>query len=165
MLVSTAVSKLGRVLDPEELDHTAGPRGRFVLEVPAEWLAAGDAIEIIAPGRVACARCAGGGCDNCERSGAVRLPPEESARTLQLTLPLADAGAERSVVRLVRPFGAEAGVEQLWVELRIAPEPSPFCRRSPNAEASPPSSRGALLVAVALALALALMMAAVLGLR
>lgn len=165
MLGWAAVSKLGRVLDPEELDRAVGPRGRLVVQVPGAWLAEGDAVEIVVPARVACARCEGGGCDECGRSGALRLPEEEPARTLQLTLPV--SGAERTVVRLVRPFGEEAGIEQLWVELHVAPQPSPFCRQLPRHEEGatiPARPYGAPLVALAVALAMAVL-AAVLGLR
>jgi hypothetical protein len=147
------------VLDPEELDRAPGPRGRLVVEVPAPWLAAGDAVEIVVPRRMTCARCEGGGCDDCGRSGALRLPADETARTLQLRLPV--QGTARNVVRLVRPLGPEAGIEQLSVELRVAPEPSPFCQRLAPPEPTVRPSYAAALIA----LALALLLAAVLSLR
>jgi hypothetical protein len=160
------VSKLARVLDPEELDRAEGARGRLVVEVPDAWLAGGDTIEVVVPPRVACARCDGGGCDACGRSGALRLPEDEAARTLRLSLPTT---AEASIVRLVRPLGPDAGLEQLWLELRAADEASPFCRRLTRASAGQRGyaalARGPLLVAVLLALALVLVLTALLGLR
>jgi hypothetical protein len=124
------VETLGRVLDPEELDRRGGAIGRLTVDVLPAWLEAGDAVELLVPSRLVCARCEGGGCDECGRSGGYRLTVDEATRTLQLTLPA--AGETRSVVRLMDPFGAGAGVEQLWLELRAASQPSPFCRRLPR---------------------------------
>jgi len=153
-------STLGRVLDPEELDRAEGPRGRILLDVPDAWLAAGDAVELVVPARVTCARCEGGGCDECGRSGALRLPVDEAARTLRFSLPATTA---RNVVRLVRPLGEDAGLEQLWVELRAAEQASSFCRRLPGDRAG--FARASTFLTVALVLAAALALAAFLGLR
>ncbi|HSO40362.1 MAG TPA: hypothetical protein VLT33_47880 [Labilithrix sp.] len=153
---------LGRLLDPEELDRRGGATGRLTVDVLEAWLESGDAVEIIVPQRLACARCEGGGCDACGRSGAFRVTVDEAARTLQLTLPVAGPG--RSVVRLVRPFGAAAGVEQLWVELRASAQASPFCRQLPRAPAASPSllTRP---VWIALLVAFAVLLAVLLGAR
>lgn len=133
MLSSCPVSTLARVLDPEALDRAEGPRGRIAVDVLDAWLAAGDAIEIIVPPRVTCARCDGGGCDDCGRSGAHRLGGDELARTLRLSL--RSEGSARNVIRLSSPLEAVPSLNQLWVEIRTAPEPSPFCRRVPRARA------------------------------
>ena len=163
------MSKLARVLDPEELDRAEGSRGRFVLDLPEAWLEAGGAIELVVPARVTCARCDGGGCDDCGRSGGLRLGGDELARTLQLALPAAthDFRAARSIVRLARPLGASAELDQLWIELRPAPEPSPFCKRVPHDRGR---TRGVALLArepmiVSLLVALALLLLAYAGLR
>jgi hypothetical protein len=109
---------LGRVIDPEELDRSSGDRARLELEVPEAWLEQGAEIELRAPERLTCARCEGGGCDACGRSGALRAPADEVTRTLRLTVP---AGSDTGVaLRLLHPFG-DAGarpIEQLIVEVR-----------------------------------------------
>ena len=43
------------------------------LRVRAEWLEEGAAIEFELPRNVTCAECEGGGCDRCDRSGAITL--------------------------------------------------------------------------------------------
>jgi hypothetical protein len=115
------------VLDPEALDRTEGTRGLMTVELPREWLTAGDTVDIVVPARVACARCEGGGCDRCDRSGALRIPGDEARRTLRLALPR--PAGERTRVRVACPFGDDANLEQLWVDLRPAAAPSPFCHR------------------------------------
>jgi hypothetical protein len=99
----------------------------MTVELPREWLAAGDTVDIVIPARVACARCEGGGCDRCNRSGALRVPGDEAARTLRLALPR--PAGERTRVRVACPLGDDASLEQLWVDLRPASDPSPLCRR------------------------------------
>lgn len=143
------MQQLGRVLDPEELDRADGTRGRLDVDVPEGWIAAGDTVEIIVPSRLTCARCEGGGCDECDRSGAIRLIGDEPARTLRLDLP----GTRQAPVRLrlVRPLGEDAGLEQLWLELRAAPDASACCRRIPPQGASRMPWLVFLLVVVALA--------------
>jgi hypothetical protein len=120
-------STLGQVVDPEELDRSAGPRGRMRVEVPAALLAAGGEIEITVPARVACARCDGGGCDGCERSGALRAPEPAEERRVRLTLPAQEPGAAapaRVELRLVRPLGDACLIEQLLVEVAAGDETS-----------------------------------------
>lgn len=76
---------LGRITAP-----TGGPRGPDVqmnLVVPAEWILSNATIEIELPRNLACANCGGGGCDACERSGAVSLRGrDEAAETVEVTL-------------------------------------------------------------------------------
>lgn len=147
---------LGRVLDPEELDRAAGPRGRLAIDVVDEWLAAGATVEIIVPSRLTCARCEGGGCDECGRGGAIRVTGDEPARTLRLALP--GTGPAPSQVRLVRPLGDDAGVDQLLIELRPASAASAFCRRialAPARAHGPAfAARGIVVVLVVLAVVL-----------
>src|SRR4051794_2515473 len=94
---------LGRILDPRVLDEGLGARGRVRIAVPAEWLAAGCRIDLVAPRRLPCARCDGGGCDGCGRSGVLRAPEAEADRHLAITLP----GTSNLAValRLTDPFG------------------------------------------------------------
>lgn len=107
---------LGQVLDPRALDEGTGARGRLCLEVPTDWLAAGCRIAILAPRRLACARCDGGGCDACGKSGVLRAPDAADDRRLEITLP----GTHHDAValRLADPFGGGL-VEQLIVEIRV----------------------------------------------
>jgi len=123
------VTELARVFDPDELDDDDGPRGRLAVDVPAPWLAEGATVEIVVPAVLACARCEGGGCDGCARSGGLRLTGDAAARTLQLTLPRGASDAVRLQLRLARPLGDDAGLDQLLIEPRSAGAPSPFCRR------------------------------------
>ena len=83
-------SSLGRVVDPGALDLSAGPRARLSVEVPEAWLAEGADVAVTAPARLVCARCDGGGCDGCARSGALRSP--EGAR-LRASFPPRAPGA------------------------------------------------------------------------
>lgn len=130
---------LGRILDPRALDEGTGARGRVRLEVPAEWLAAGCRIAVVAPRRLPCARCDGGGCDACGKSGVLRAPDAADDRRLEITLP----GTHRAAValRLADPFGGGL-VEQLIVEIRPGvaspgvtriPDPPPPPDRAPLA--------------------------------
>lgn len=150
------MSELARILDPDELDRAEGPRGRMTIEVPSAWLIEGATLEVTAPTRLACARCEGGGCDSCGRSGAIRPNVADDARTFRLALP--SNAAERVLVRLVRPLGAEAGLEQLTVEVRSSSEATPGCRRvksGSGSDALPPRAVIVGLVAIVLAIVFA----------
>lgn len=64
------------------------------------------------PGRLACARCDGGGCESCNRSGAFKVP--SGVDSVEVVL----APGEGPVrLRLERPFGDDAGIDQLLVDL------------------------------------------------
>ena len=63
---------LGRVVQAE-LDSPRGPDASHRLKVPKEWLEQGAVIEFELPRHLTCKACEGGGCDVCERSGAVTL--------------------------------------------------------------------------------------------
>jgi len=121
-------STLGRVLDPRALDEGTGARGRVRLEVPAAWLDEGCRIEILVPRRVPCARCDGGGCDACGKSGVLRAPDAEAQRRLEITLP--DDCGDAVALRLVDPFGTGL-IEQLILEIR-AGTASPGVTRIPD---------------------------------
>ncbi len=133
-------SSLGRVVDPCALDAGAGPRARLCVEVPASWLAEGADLAITAPARLACARCDGGGCDTCERSGALRAPADAAARLVHASV--SPAGAQlRIALRILHPFGPDHGIEQLLIELRVAGAPSACVARiEPPAPVAPATS-------------------------
>lgn len=120
---ASMASPLGSVLERD--DDTGGPRGRLTVDVLETWLEAGTVLEIVVPKRLACARCGGGGCDGCGRSGAIRIEGGEEERALRITLSESTRG-----VRLSRPLGVDAGLDQLVIELRPAAVPSDFCRRT-----------------------------------
>ncbi len=66
---------LGRVAAP-----TPG-RGRDVVHqvcVPQHWLRRGNVLLVTLPRLLRCAACDGGGCDHCERQGALALRPREA---------------------------------------------------------------------------------------
>lgn len=65
------------------------------IRVPAGWLDEGAAIELELPRNLACAKCKGGGCDACGRSGAISLRGRnEPTEIVQVTLPKRDDSAE-----------------------------------------------------------------------
>ncbi len=67
------------------------PRGADVMHrirVPRAWLESGEIVEFELPRNLTCAACEGGGCDLCERSGAITLRGrQELPELLQVTLP------------------------------------------------------------------------------
>lgn len=145
--------ELARLVDPAALDAGSGPRARIGVDVPTDWLVAGAEVELVLPMRIGCAHCEGGGCDGCGRSGALRLPPSSTERTVRLTLPRRSAGA---VVRLVHPLDSDA-LEQLLIEIRPAAQASDHLRcLSPTSTTTGPRAlsgderRGAIIAAVAL---------------
>jgi hypothetical protein len=152
---------LGRLLDPAALDASKGPRAKLRIEAPPEWLAAGGELEVPAPARLVCARCDGGGCDGCNRSGALAAPADPDARTIHATLPPDSDGGV--ALRLLHPFG-DGGIEQLILEVRPGPPARGLTRRpsAPVALARPksdPRARAALglmIAALAVAVTLAL---------
>jgi len=120
------VNELGRVTDPRALDAATGPCGRVRVVIPEDWARTGAAIEVGLPARVECGVCRGGGCDRCGRSGAHRLPAEESERTLELSLPPLENDAV--LLRVPNPFGADSDLQLLTVEVATGDAASSCCR-------------------------------------
>lgn len=143
--------ELARVLDKDALEATTGPSGTTSIEVPASWLARGDTVELTVPSRLACARCEGGGCDTCERRGGLRIVGDEGARRVRLALPVR-AETSAFVVRLLRPLGDDAGLEQLTIKVTVADLPSAGCERVELATAEASRDLRVLVVAVVVAL-------------
>lgn len=142
------MTQLARVLDPAAHDALTGTHGKMSVELSEGDR--GEAVTLILPRRVVCARCDGGGCDSCGRSGAIRLDDDDAARTTHFVVP--SGGDARFRVRLVRPLGDDAGLEQLTVEVRLRPGPAR------SGEENHSETRAALL---ALAMLLAAALAAV----
>ena len=132
--------------------------------MPAAVLARGSQIELAVPARIVCARCEGGGCDRCGRSGALKAPEDPEARRVRITLPAAaDEGPgepRRAIeVRLVQPFGEAAAIEQLLIHVNAGAVASAGLVVIPPAPlAPPPSARRAPAVIFTAALVLALLL-------
>lgn len=109
-----------------EVDGPRGPDVDCEITVPAEWFTEGCRIEIDVPSRLACASCAGGGCDACGRSGAFDVPRAEAP--LELTLPHVDAAQSRLRVRIPGLGAASRDPEQprghLMLSVRVGEGPS-----------------------------------------
>ncbi len=157
---------LGKVTG--EIAALRGPDALHRIRVPEAWLQAGATIEVELPRNLTCASCEGGGCDKCDRSGAVSLRGrKEPLELLQVTLPPREAadvppssGKRGLVVRVpgrggmpkeeddrprgvlllsVRP-GLDGEKEASLVELREAPRPVPqaIVPTVPPATTTPP---------------------------
>lgn len=152
---------LGRVTDPAALDAESGSIASLDLHVPGTW--AGRRVRIAVPRRFPCGRCGGGGCDRCGRSGAfvVRGPgyrgQGEASREVSFEMQLPPVIAVKPVlVRLPRPFGEDAGVDQLHVVIDDGP-PDPRVTFVDGLAPPPPaSSRTWAVLGVLLVLALVL---------
>jgi hypothetical protein len=89
---------LGRVVTSG--DRPRGPDVQMSVGVPAAFMHEGATLLIELPRNLACASCKGGGCDRCERAGAVSLRGRsDPVETVELTLPKG-AEARALVVRL-----------------------------------------------------------------
>lgn len=78
--------QLGRVTG--NLEVPRGPDVTHKVRVKPEWLEVGATIEFELPRNLSCAACKGGGCDKCERSGAITLRDRsEPAELVTVTLP------------------------------------------------------------------------------
>lgn len=153
------------------------------IRVPPAWLDAGVVLEFELPRNLSCAACDGGGCDVCERAGAVALRGRHDLpERLRVTLPRRKseaAGVARGVVlRIPEQGGLPAqgaalprGLLLLRVELADAPDPG-LCLVRPSIPAvlervalslrvpkpTPKQARSiAVVVVVAVLLALALL--------
>ncbi len=137
------------------------------VRVPAEWLDEGAQFELELPRNLTCAACDGGGCDRCERSGAisirgrkelgelvrVNLPPrnpnmEETASGRAVVLRIPERGGISDDPRLPRGFlllqvapGEEAdpGIERVAAApIEVAaPVPRPPSEHPPSVRPPP----------------------------
>jgi hypothetical protein len=146
------VSALGRVLDKDALDGDGGARARAKIEVPVAWAAEAALVEVRLPRALACARCDGGGCDGCGRSGALRGPAAEDARAVRVRLP--KALGDGVAMRIAEPFGRASSITQLWIEVRPARAPSASVRRISAAAPEPRRILPRMVMAMSLLVAL-----------
>lgn len=90
---------LGRVVG-SELASPRGPDVAHRIRVPRLWLERGETLEFELPRHLSCAACEGGGCDACQRSGAVTLRGrQEPAEFVEVSLPRG-ARSEPFVIRI-----------------------------------------------------------------
>ncbi len=110
------------------------------------------------PRLLTCAACSGGGCDACERRGAIEAPTDDASRSLELQLPpCADPPV---AVRLPRPFGASSSLAQLVIVIEAGPpDPRAALLGPAVAPDSPPVGRATFWVGLGLAALLALALA------
>jgi len=92
------------------MDVPRGPDVLHRIRVPQAWLEAGEVVEFELPRNLSCAACNGGGCDSCERSGAITLRGrQELPELLQVTLPArkpeANGEARGVVIRIPEQGG------------------------------------------------------------
>ncbi|MEI9941267.1 MAG: hypothetical protein WDO69_28950 [Pseudomonadota bacterium] len=63
--------------------------------MPGAWFESGEIVEFELPRNLTCAACDGGGCDACERAGAITLRGrQELPEILSVTLPMRKPDAE-----------------------------------------------------------------------
>jgi hypothetical protein len=94
---------LGRVVSAD-LDSPRGPDAAHRIRVPRRWLETGALIELEIPRNLTCAACEGGGCDACERSGALTVRSKgEPIGLLVVTLPSGSSGG--AVVIRIPEYG------------------------------------------------------------
>jgi hypothetical protein len=96
---------LGRITASSQSPR--GPDAKHRIRVARQWLEEGAAIEVELPRNLTCAACDGGGCDVCERSGAVSLRSRgEPHERVQVTLPECGPNSgERGVVLRIPECG------------------------------------------------------------
>ncbi|HEY3668584.1 MAG TPA: hypothetical protein VGL19_21440 [Polyangiaceae bacterium] len=161
------------------LDVPRGPDVVHRIRVPRAWLESGELVELELPRNLSCAACDGGGCDQCERSGAITLRGrEELPEILHVTLPARqpepDGGTRGVVIRIPEQGGlppvenellprgllllrvepadvADPGVSRITPPTPALPARPPLSLRIPK-----PSPSQARLIVFALAVALLL---------
>jgi hypothetical protein len=129
----TVPAVIGRVTHDQ--DRPRGPDVRLELRVPERWLSDGATVEIALPRNLPCALCDGGGCDTCDRSGAMSLRGRDDPdERVQVTLPRVEntrSSGTRGVVLLrvpdyggMPPPGHDLPRGNLLLCVRAAGDPS-----------------------------------------
>lgn len=116
---------------PLESSAIRGPDATWEVPVAREWLLEGASVELTVPTKVRCARCEGGGCDTCGRSGAVLVAADEAERRVVVHLAPGVDDTGRAL-RLPGLGGKTEGVSEpgdLRVTLLPADAASPALRR------------------------------------
>jgi hypothetical protein len=114
---------LGRVV-ATDLAAPRGPDAVHRIRVPRARLKQGAVVEFELPRHLVCALCEGGGCDTCDRSGAVTLR-ERGAPADVISVALPQAPSEDAfVIRLPERGGLaapESGLPRGYLLLRVEP--------------------------------------------
>jgi hypothetical protein len=131
-------------------DRPRGPDAQLAVTVPESFLLEGATIEVEVPRNLSCATCGGGGCDACERSGAVSArgrndPVEKVEITLPKPAPKDDgATAPRAVILRIPEHGGLAAAESnlprgnLLLTVRAGETLSKGVTRLPGPSVPPP---------------------------
>jgi hypothetical protein len=115
---------------PRTLDVPRGPDVVHRIRVPRAWLESGEMVEFEVPRNLSCATCDGGGCDSCERAGAITLRGRnELPEIITVTLPArkveANAEVRGVVIRIPEQGGLpaveDAGLPRGMLLLRVEP--------------------------------------------
>lgn len=159
---------LGRVT--LDMNEARGPDAQHRIAVEAGWFEQGVTVRFPLPRTLSCARCKGGGCDTCERSGAISTRERsDEPEQVEVTLPRKQIEPGTSVLLRIPLRG---GVSEnpnlprghLLLSIRAQSEPDASVTRVPDTVPPGPSTAApnwrwpalALLLIVALLLALAL---------
>lgn len=169
---------LGRVVSAD-LESPRGPDAAHRVRVPRRWLEMGALVEIELPRNLTCATCEGGGCDACERSGALTVRARgEPVGVLVVTLPSGNPQAA-VVIRIpeyggLPPEGSDLPRGHLLLRVEPAAKADPSVNLAPDrvmearvktpVAPAPSAERGPVfLVAGALAIGLVLLIWALLS--
>ncbi len=116
-----------------DLDGPRGPDVKLEIQVPSSWF--GTRVLIALPRNLSCAVCEGGGCDACERMGAVSLRGHEQT-TVPLSVHLPKEGETDVCLRVPSEGGFAEGLPRghLLLVVRRAEEPSSFVQRDQSAD-------------------------------
>ncbi len=136
-MIRGTLARVSNVLGRVTTGAVDGPRGPDVvhrIRVAKAWFSGGATIDIALPRNVTCARCDGGGCDGCGRSGAISLRERDASEPpLTLSLPKevelsAEGDAPLLVLRVPERGGfGHAGEPRglLLLQVYSAPESDP----------------------------------------
>lgn len=114
---------LGRVITGE-ITLPRGPDASHRIRVPKDWLEQGSIIELELPRNLVCRKCEGGGCDSCDRSGAVTVRARgEPSDLIEVTLPARPHG-DSFVIRIPERGGLaspDSGLPRGQLFLKVEP--------------------------------------------
>jgi hypothetical protein len=115
-----------------QLDAPRGPDVEFQIVVPVSWF--GSSVEVELPRNLNCGHCQGGGCDRCDRSGALTLRARDAeAEKISVSLPSRTDHALADVCLRIPGSGAEdpsgeLGPGHLLLTVRAGADFSPCVR-------------------------------------
>lgn len=121
-----------------DVDAERGPDLAWEIRVPESWFAEQAVVQARLPRLLGCARCAGGGCDGCQRRGAFSRADCGAPASVEVRLPRAVGNGREAVCLRLPGCGARAtedGVPpgHLLLTLRAAPhgaDPDPRLQRT-----------------------------------